>query len=182
MLKTKDIIDEKNKLLRTVSKEVVFPLTDEDRKTINDIIEYLNNSQIEELALKYDLRPGMGMAAIQLGVPKRYLTIVHEVAEQKFDTYVICNPKIISNSEEKIYVDMGEGCLSINRDVEGIVPRYARVTVEGYDIDGNKIRIRAREELAIAFQHEIDHLNGILFIDHIDKNNPYKDQDKYRAI
>ena len=77
---------------------------------------------------------------------------------------------------------MGEGCLSINRDVEGIVPRYARVTVEGYDIDGNKIRIRAREELAIAFQHEIDHLNGILFIDHIDKNNPYKDQDKYRAI
>lgn len=182
MLKTKDIIDEKNKLLRTVSKEVVFPLTDDDRKTINDIIEYLTNSQIEELALKYDLRPGMGMAAIQLGVPKRYLTIVHEVAEQEFDTYVICNPKIISNSEEKIYVDMGEGCLSINRDVEGIVPRYARVTVEGYDIDGNKIRIRAREELAIAFQHEIDHLNGILFIDHIDKNNPYKDQDKYRAI
>ena len=47
MLKTKDIIDEKNKLLTTVSKEVVFPLTDEDRKTINDIIEYLTNSQIE---------------------------------------------------------------------------------------------------------------------------------------
>ena len=49
-------------------------------------------------------------------------------------------------------------------------------------IKDNKIRIRAREELAIAFQHEIDHLNGILFIDHIDKKNPYKDQDKYRAI
>ena len=50
------------------------------------------------------------------------------------------------------------------------------------EIDGNKIKIRAREELAIAFQHEIDHLNGILFIDHIDKKNPYKDQDKYRPI
>ena len=112
----------------------------------------------------------------------RYLTIVHAVGDEECDTYVICNPKIISNSEEKIYVDMGEGCLSVNRDVEGIVPRYARVTVEGYDTEGNKIRIRAREELAIAFQHEIDHLNGILFIDHIDKKNPYKDQDKYRAI
>lgn len=182
MLKTKEILDEKDKRLRLISEEVTFPLAKEDKELIDKMVTYLHDSQIEKLAKKYDLRPGMGMAAIQLGVPKRYLTIVHEVAEQKFDTYVICNPKIISNSEEKIYVDMGEGCLSINRDVEGIVPRYARVTVEGYDIDGNKIRIRAREELAIAFQHEIDHLNGILFIDHIDKNNPYKDQDKYRAI
>ena len=62
------------------------------------------------------------------------------------------------------------------------MPRYARVTVEGYDINGKKIRIRAREELAIAFQHEIDHLNGILFTDKIDPKNPYKDQDKYRPI
>ena len=138
MLKTKEILDEKDKRLRLISEEVTFPLTKEDKELIDKMVTYLHDSQIEKLAKKYDLRPGMGMAAIQLGVPKRYLTIVHEVAEQEFDTYVICNPKIISNSEEKIYVDMGEGCLSINRDVEGIVPRYARVTVEGYDIDGNK--------------------------------------------
>ena len=182
MLKTKDILDEKNKILRTVSKEVVFPLSEEDLKTIDDMIEYLTNSQIEELAEKYDLRPGMGMAAVQLGIPKRYLTIVHEVDEGRFDNYVIINPKIVSSSSEKIYVEDGEGCLSINRETVGIVPRYARVTVEGYDTKGNKISIRAREELAIAFQHEIDHLNGILFIDHIDKKNPFKDKDKYRAI
>ena len=182
MLKTKDILDEKNKILRTVSKEVTFPLSDEDLKTIDDMIEYLTNSQIESLAEKYDLRPGMGLAAIQLGIPKRYLTIVHEVDEQEFDNYIVINPKIVSTSSEKIYVEDGEGCLSVNRETEGIVPRYARVTVEGYDINGNKISIRAREELAIAFQHEIDHLNGILFIDHIDKKNPYKDQDKYRPI
>ena len=83
---------------------------------------------------------------------------------------------------EKIYVELGEGCLSVNREVDGIVPRYARVTIEGYDMDGNKIRVRGREELAIAFQHELDHLNGILFYDHIDPKNPYKDQNKYRAI
>ena len=84
--------------------------------------------------------------------------------------------------EEKIYIEAGEGCLSVNRETEGIVPRYARVTIEGYDMDGNKIKIRAREDLAIIFQHEIDHLNGILFVDKIDKKNPYKDKDKMRAI
>ena len=178
----KDIIDEKDKRIRTVSKEVVFPLTKEDKKHVDDMLEYLTNSQIEELSEKYDLRPGMGLSAIQLGIPKRYFVVVYEYDEGKFENYVIFNPKIVSNSMEKIYVEMGEGCLSVNRDVEGIIPRYARVTVEGYDIDGNKIRVRAREELAIAFQHEMDHLDGILFYDKIDKKNPFKDKDKYRAI
>ena len=182
MLKTKDILDEKDKRLRMISKEVTFPLSKDDKEMIKKMVKYLTDSQIEKLAEKYDLRPGMGMAAIQLGVPKRFLTIVHEVGDEEFDTYIICNPKIVSNSIEKIYVEMGEGCLSVNREVEGIVPRYARVTVEGYDIEGNKIRIRAREELAIAFQHEIDHLNGIMFTDHIDPKNPYKDKDLYRPI
>ncbi len=182
MIKMKDIIDEKDKRLRVISKDVTFPLSDEDKKHIEDMLEYLTNSQIEELSEKYDLRPGMGLSAIQLGIPKRYFVVVNEYDEGKFENYVIINPKIVSNSEEKIYVELGEGCLSVNREVDGIVPRYARITVEGYDEEGNKIRVRAREELAIAFQHEIDHLNGILFYDHIDPKNPYKDQNKYRAI
>lgn len=182
MLKMKNILDEKDKRLRTISKDVVFPLTTEDKKHIQDMLEYLKNSQIEELSEKYQLRPGMGLSAIQLGVAKRYFVVVHEYDEGKFESYVIINPKIISNSEEKIYVEFGEGCLSVNREVNGIIPRYARITIEGYDEEGNKIRVRAREELAIAFQHEMDHLNGILFYDHIDKNNPFKDKDKYRAI
>lgn len=181
MLKTKDILDEKDKRLHQVSKEVVFPLSKEDIDNINLMEEYLVNSQIEELAEKYDLRPGMGMAAVQIGVLKRYIVIVNET-DNGFDSYIVINPKIVSNSEEMIYVETGEGCLSVYRECEGIVPRYARVTVEGYDIDGNKIKIRAREELAIAFQHEIDHLNGILFVDKIDPKNPYMNMDKYRAI
>lgn len=178
----KDILDEKDKRLRVVSKDVVFPLTKEDKKNINDMLEYLKNSQIEELSEKYNLRPGMGLSAIQLGIAKRYFVVVNEYDEGKFENYVIINPKIVSTSMEKIYVEVGEGCLSVNREVDGIVPRYARITVEGFDEKGNKIRVRAREELAIAFQHEIDHLNGILFYDHIDKKNPFKDSDKYRAI
>ena len=178
----KDILDEKEKVLKKVSEEVEFPLTNEDKKTINDIIEFLTNSQIPELAEKYNLRPGMGLAAIQLGIPKRYFVVVHEVEEGIFDNYVIINPKIVSNSQEIIYVGEGEGCLSVNREVCGIVPRYARITIEGYDEEGRKIRVRGREELAIAFQHELDHLNGILFTDKIDKKNPYKNKDKYREI
>lgn len=91
-------------------------------------------------------------------------------------------PKLISHSEEMIYTSGGEGCLSVNRDVEGIVPRYARTTFEAYDVNGKKFKIRAREELSIAFQHELDHLNGILFYDHIDPKNPYKNADIMREI
>lgn len=182
MLKTCDILDEKNKVLREISKDASFPLTKEDKKLIKTMIEYLTNSQIEEKAEKYDLRPGMGMSAVQLGVLKRIFVVVHEYEEGKFKNYILINPKIISNSAEKIYVEEGEGCLSVNRPVEGIVPRYARVTMEAFDEEGKKFQVRGREELAIAFQHELDHLNGILFFDHIDKNNPFKDKDLYRAI
>ena len=182
MLLTKDIIDEKNKILRQKSKEVTFPMDEKDKQNIKDMVEYLTNSQIDAIAAKYCLRPGMGMSAVQIGVLKRYITIVHEVEDKKFDTYVVVNPKIVSESNEKIYVEDGEGCLSINRETFGIVPRSARVTVEGFDVDGNPITIRAREELAIVFQHEIDHLNGILFVDKIDKKNPYKNKEKMRAI
>ena len=68
MIKMKDILDEKDKRLRNISKEVTFPLSQKDKDTINDMIEYLHDSQIEELSEKYNLRPGMGMAAIQLGI------------------------------------------------------------------------------------------------------------------
>lgn len=183
MLRNKDILDEKDKRLRKISKEVTFPLDEKDKKTIELIIEYLTNSQIEKLAKKYNLRPGMGMAAIQLGIDKRYFVVVHEQEQKEtFKTYILINPKIVSTSEEMIYVEEGEGCLSVNREVEGIVPRHARVTLEGYDMEGNKIKIRGREELAIAFQHELDHLNGILFTDKIDKKDPYKYENIYRPI
>lgn len=182
MFKKLDILDEKDKRLRMISKEVTFPLSKEDKKTIQRIIDHLTYSQIEEYEKKYNLRPGMGLAFPQLGINERIIIIVHEVEEATFDNYVVINPKIVSYSEEMIAADAGEGCLSVNRDVEGHIPRHARVTVEGFDEDGNKIRIRAREELSIAFQHEIDHLNGILFYDRIDKNKPFYTEDEMRLI
>lgn len=177
-----NILDEKNKKLREKSMEVTFPLSKEDKELINDIITYLTMSQIEKYYKKYDLRPGMGLAFIQLGIPKNIFVIVEEVDDEVFENYVIINPKIISHSEELIYVGEGEGCLSVNRNVEGIVPRYARMKISYQDIDGNIKEIRVREDVSVAFQHEMDHLNGILFIDKIDKKNPFKDKDKMREI
>jgi len=182
MYKKLNILDEKDKRLRMISSDAEFPLSNEDKKLIKKAIDELTYSQIEEYSEKYDLRPGMGLAFPQLGINKRIIIIVHEVEEGIFDEYVFVNPKIVSYSEEMIAADVGEGCLSVNRDVDGHIKRHARVTVEGFDIDGNKIKVRAREELSIAFQHEIDHLNGILFYDRIDKNKPFYSEDEIRLI
>ena len=176
------ILDEKNKILRTKSKEVTFPLPEEDKKRINDMLTYLEMSQIDETREYYNLRAGMGLSYIQIGIPKRIFVISEEIEKGKFERHIIINPKIKSASEEMVYIEEGEGCLSINRPTEGIVPRHARITIEAYDEDGKLYNIRVREELAVCFQHEIDHLNGILFVDRIDSKNPYKNKDKYRAI
>lgn len=182
MFKKLNILDEKDKRLRIKSKEVTFPLSNEDKELIERAILELTYSQIEEYAEKYELRPGMGLAFPQLGLNKRIFVVVHEVEEGVFDEYIFVNPKIVSYSEEMIAADVGEGCLSVNRDIDGHIKRHARVTVEGYDIDGNKIKVRAREELSIAFQHEIDHLDGILFYDRIDKKHPFYSEDEIRLI
>ena len=182
MFEKLNILDEKDPHLRKISKEAKLPLNDDYKKTIDRIIIELRYSQIEELSEKYNLRPGMGLAFPQLGINERIIVIVHEYDEGKFDNYVVVNPKLVSYSEEMIAAEAGEGCLSVNREVEGHIKRYARVTIEGYDVDGNKIKVRAREELSIAFQHELDHLDGILFYDRIDKNKKFYTEDEIRLI
>jgi len=182
MLRTKDILDEKDTRVRAKNTEVTFPLCDEYKNIIPEMLKHLRYSQIEKFSKKYNLRPGMGLAAPQLGINKRFFVVCYEKTEGNFEDYILINPKVISYSEEMIYAGEGEGCLSVNREVEGIVPRHARITVEGYDMDGNLIKYRVREDLAIAFQHELDHLDGILFTDRIDPEDPYKDSEIMREI
>lgn len=182
MLKNNQILDEKEKILHEKSKEVVFPLDKEDKKLINEAYEYLRNSQDEELAEKYNLRPGMGLAFVQLGKLKRIFIISYKEEDGSFTEYTVINPKVISYSNELVYVEEGEGCLSVNRKVEGIVPRHARITVGYYNEEGKYKEERVREEMAVAFQHEMDHLDGIMFTDRIDKTNPFKNKEKMRSI
>ena len=154
MLKTKDILDEKDKRLREKNIEVDFPMSEDEKKMIKDMLEHLRYSQIEKYAKKYALRPGMGLAAPQVGINKRFFVICHEYDDGKFNDYVLINPKIVSHSEELIYASEGEGCLSVNREVEGIVPRAARITIEAYDENGKKFSIRVREDMSVAFQQK----------------------------
>ncbi len=182
MFKKLDILDESRPELRKKSTPIEGALSKEYKDIIERIIKELTYSQIEEYSEKYHLRPGMGLAFPQLGINKRIIVIVHEYEEGKFNNYVYINPEIVSESEEMIAASEGEGCLSVNREVEGHVPRHARVTVEGLDINGKPQRIRAREELAIAFQHEIDHLNGVMFYDRIDPKHKFYTEQEMRLI
>ena len=155
MFKECDILNERTaKILREPSKEVIFPMNEKEKDLMGNMVEYLRLSQDEE----------------------------YKMEDGSFIEYKVVNPRIISHSEERIYVEEGEGCLSVTHDIEGIVPRYARSTIEFYDEKGNIHTERVREEISVAFQHEIDHLNGIIYIDKIDRNNPFKDKDNMRAI
>ena len=187
MILMKDIIDDHHPLIREISQPVAMPLSQEDEQLLLDMHEFLVNSQDEDISEKYQLRPAVGIAAVQLGVLKRMcaihvLTYDHDGNIKKADDYALVNPRIVSYTEKQSYLKDGEGCLSVNREVEGIVPRFARVTVTGFDTEGKPVKYRVREELAIAFQHEIDHLHGILFVDYIDPKDPFKNIENMREI
>ncbi|HEY4602365.1 MAG TPA: peptide deformylase [Cerasibacillus sp.] len=182
MITMKDIVREGHPALRKKSKEVVMPPSEEEVKTLKKMLEFLKNSQDDELCEKYKLRPGVGLAAPQLGITKRMIAVHFEDFNGKKYSYGLFNPKIISHSVEQAYLAAGEGCLSVDRPIEGYVPRYARITVKATDIEGNEIKLRLKDYAAIVMQHEIDHLNGVMFYDHINEDNPFHAPSNARAI
>lgn len=171
----KDIVREGHPTLRRKADEVTFPLSTENRKLSEDLLAYLINSHDDETAEKYGLRPGIGLAAPQVNQSKRIFALHITEEEGDLTNFIAINPKIVSHSVEKTYLSTGEGCLSVDRDIEGYVPRHKRITIEAFDVDGNKVKKRLRGLSAVAFQHELDHLNGVMFYDYIDKNNPFKE-------
>ncbi|MDY0396238.1 peptide deformylase [Virgibacillus halophilus] len=182
MLTMKDIVREGHPALREVATEVELPASEENKQKLQEMLAFLQNSQDEKTCAKYALRPGVGLAAPQLGLEKRMLAVHFEDDHGKLYSYGLFNPKIISHSVERAYLREGEGCLSVDRPVEGFVPRSARITVRAVDLDGNPVKLRLRDYAAIVFQHEIDHLNGIMFYDHINNDNPYAIPDNAKAI
>lgn len=117
------------------------------------------------LETMYDA-PGIGLAAIQIGVPRRMLVIdVSREGEEK-TPLVFINPEIVTSSDDRSVYE--EGCLSIP-DYYAEVERPARVTVKYLDRDGKEQLTEAEGLLATCVQHEIDHLNGVLFIDYISR-------------
>jgi peptide deformylase len=108
---------------------------------------------------------GVGIAAPQIGISKRIIIVDTNPSDASSKPIVLINPEIV---EKDGIMNAEEGCLSVPK-VKGDVKRAEKVVVEGLDLEGNKVRIEGTEMLARAFQHEIDHLNGTLFIDHLSK-------------
>ena len=163
--------------LRAKCMPVSLPLSEKDREILESMMQYIRDSHDEEKAKAENLRPAVGIAAPQIGVLKQMIAIGIPQPEGKPDLeYALANPKIVSNSLEKAYLAMGESCLSVLPDHEGYVPRYARITVKGYDLLQNaQVKLRLRNYPAVVFQHEIDHLSGILYYDHINRDDPFRE-------
>jgi len=169
-----DIVRDGSKALRTKTQEVELPVSQEDKETLLCMLQYLKNSQDPTISKKYKLRPGSGLSANQIGLDKRMFTALFKDEKQEEYEIMLINPKIISHSVNMVYLPEGEGCLSVDREVNGYVPRYERVKVKAYDIKGKETIYKFKGYGAIVVQHEIDHLNGIMFYDHINKDNPFK--------
>ena len=172
MFLNKDIVKEGNQILRNVSKEVQIPLSSSDLELLSGLHEYVVVSQIDDLVKKYEIRPGVGIAAPQVGQNKRMFAVEFNdfLDNNKHYSLSVVNPKIISRSKELTYLPGGEGCLSVDRETTGVTPRNYRIIAKGYfyDFINKKLQFKTIElegYPAVVFQHEYDHLDGILFTD-----------------
>jgi peptide deformylase len=150
---TREIIKLPDRRLRLKS-EPVKQIDTGIRKLVDDMFETMYKA------------PGIGLAAIQVGVAKRVITMDLSKKENDYEPQVFINPEILWQSEERAKFE--EGCLSIP-DYYEEVERPAEVRVKYLDLAGKKREIDAKGLLATCLQHEIDHINGVLFIDHLSK-------------
>ena len=155
------IVKDTAKSLHSRCAPVEDPRSPEIKATLDEMTKYLKDSQNPAFREKNpSVREGVGLAAPQVGINKRMLV----------------NPLIVSQSIRQCYLASGEGCLSVDQEHPGYAYRAYKITVKAYDAHrGEDIEIRAIGFDAIVLQHEIDHLNGILFYDRIDKRNPFKE-------
>ena len=121
---------------------------------------------VEDMAESMYAADGIGLAAVQIGVPKRVIVIDLDQKEGKKNPRAFINPKILWASEEMAVFE--EGCLSVP-EIWDDVERPARIKAEYLDLDGKKVELEADGMLATCLQHEMDHLNGVLFIDHLSR-------------
>lgn len=178
MLLMDDIIREGNSLLKEKSQNVTLPLSEEDEHIINLMIDYIFNSIDEEIGEKYKLRPAVGLAAPQIGILKKMIVIYAFDEDGNEHFYPLINPVLLSYSNELTYLKSGEGCLSVDRDVKGLIHRPKRISVRAqyYDVETGTLEekvFKFEGYISVVFQHEFDHLKGILFVDRINKENPF---------
>lgn len=168
------IIKDSNPIMRKVSLPVELPLSNEDKTLLDDMLLYLKRSQDEEYAKKHNIRAGVGLAAIQVGVLKRMFVVYYLDEKNNEVAYQLVNPSIVETSVKKCALEAGEGCLSVDKTHDGLSHRYFKIKLKAFDALQNKdIEITARGFDAIVLQHEYDHLDGMFYYDRINKNDPF---------
>lgn len=175
MILMKDIIREGAEILKTKAQEVKLPLSAEDETLLLKMNEYILNSIDPKISEQYGLRAACGIAANQVNVAKKMLAMRDFDEQNVLHHYLMINPKIISYSDELAYLPDGEGCLSVDREVLGLIHRPRKVTVKTYLYENGEVKevtLKLKDYIAVVFQHEFDHLNGILFVDRINKDFP----------
>lgn len=188
MFKLRPIIKDPDSRLRKKSVDVTFPLSTKDEEVIQYLYDYLIFSSKKENQEKYNLTPGVGLAAPQIGINKNMFALYITQEDEQGNlvssiSYAFINPKIVAESSRKAYLLGGEGCLSVNEAYQGYVPRAAIVQIEGYDyLTKQNVSVKFRGYEAIVFQHELDHLNGVLYYDRINKAEPFKKLDDAQEI
>ena len=187
MLLYNDIVKEQDPVLRQKAALVDLPISTNDLRTLKEMDEYLTNSYDQEFVAKYKIRPGVGIAAPQVGVSKRMFCIQADDEKGNFHHYIVVNPKIISESEQLTFLPNGEGCLSVDRNTQGLVMRHkkikARCQLFNFDKgDFEETVLTLTGYIAIVFQHEYDHLDGVLFVDRINKENPFFVPENAKAL
>lgn len=167
------IVKDSNPIMRKKSLPVTLPLSEEEIDQLKSMTEYLKKSQDEEYASKHNIRSGIGLASIQVGILKRMFVVYYPKSETEYVNYQLVNPKIIETSVKSVAFENGEGCLSVDNDHPGLVHRHYKIVMEAYDnVKKENIVITARGYDAIVLQHEYDHLDGIFYYDRIDKKSP----------
>ena len=175
-MKILSIVSDRHPALRKKSTEIKFPLEKHITDLAKKMREYLINSQDYSFLEKHPrVRTGVGLAAPQIGKNIRMFAVYFENNDEKFYDFVLINPRVTSRSATLSYLAAGEGCLSVDIDHPGFVVRNASITIEGYDVmTSQNVKLELGGYPSIVFQHEFDHLDGILFYDRIDKENPTK--------
>ncbi|UZK64108.1 peptide deformylase [Mycoplasma mycoides subsp. capri] len=174
--------DHKKEIIRTKSAKIIDPtnLSNDEELILKKLIDFVTFSQDENnnnINNKDYLRPAVGLAAPQIGVNKDMFYVRFQLDNNKIEQYAMINTKIISTSTQIACLKNGEGCLSVDNDHLGFVPRHYKIVVQGYDwLTKQYLTLTLRNYQAIVFQHEMDHNIGVLYYDHINKTDPlYKD-------
>lgn len=168
------LVKDSNPIMRKRSQPVELPLKKEDKDLLDAMLLYLKKSQDEKYAEKHNIKEGIGMAAIQTGVLKRMFVVYFDHGDEHVE-YQLVNPRIVESSIKKVALENGEGCLSVDDVHPGLVHRCYRIRMQAFDaLTNQNVEIDAKGFKAVVLQHEYDHLNGMFYYDHIDRNNPDK--------